>query len=266
MKTGKKKLSMMIGLALLAISSVCACTKSSAKPSPSDEEKPTIVLVHGAWADGSSWSKVIPILQKNGYRVIAVQNPLTSLDDDVAAVNRAFDGIKGKIVLVGHSWGGVVISAAGNNAKVKSLVYVAAFALDPNQSVEESNKAVKDRNINVPGVGVPVITDGFIRLTDEIVLSNFAQDLPKEEALVLAATQGPFGESTLKAKVADPAWKHKPNYFVVADQDRIIGTIVETEMAKKINAVTIHVPTSHVAMLASPQKVADLIIKAATDK
>jgi pimeloyl-ACP methyl ester carboxylesterase len=232
------------------------------------QDKPTIVLVHGAFADGSSWNKVIPILQKKGYNVIAVQNPLTSLNDDVAFVERALSEVKGKVVLVGHSWGGVVITQAGNNEKVQSLVYVAAFAPDEGQSIEDISKdAHQVRKIPAPpGLADPIITDGFIRMREEDVLANFAQDLPKTEARIIAAGQGRFHVSTLSAKVSNPAWKNKPSFFVVADNDHIISPQVEREMAKRINAVTYHVPTSHVAMLAKPEIIADVIFRAAGEK
>lgn len=232
------------------------------------EDKPVIVLVHGAFADGSSWNKVIPILQKKGYQTIAVQNPLTSLADDVAFVERALAEVPGKVVLVGHSWGGVVITQAGNNEKVKSLVYVAAFAPDEGQSVESINKDAHEvRKIpNVPGLANPIISDGFIRLKEEDVINHFAQDLPRQEARLIAAGQGRFHTSTLTAKVSNPAWKNKPSFFVVSDNDHIISPLVEAEMAKNIKAITYHLPTSHVAMLSKPEKVAEVILKAATDQ
>jgi len=231
-------------------------------------DKPTIVLVHGAFADGSSWNKVIPILQQNGYQTIAVQNPLTSLDDDVTFVNRALAEVKGKVVLVGHSWGGVVITRAGNNDKVQSLVYVAAYAPDEGESIESINKdAFEVRKLpNVPGLTDPVVEDGFIRLKEETVVNHFAQDLPAQEAKLIAAGQGRFHVSTLSAKMTQPAWKNKPSFYVVSDNDHIISPQVESEMAKRINATTYHLPTSHVAMLAKPQQVAEVILKAAGGK
>ncbi|MCF2446602.1 alpha/beta hydrolase [Dyadobacter sp. CY345] len=232
------------------------------------EEKPTIILVHGAFADGSSWNKVIPILQKQGFQVIAVQNPLTSLNDDVAFVNRAITEAKGNVVLVGHSWGGAVITQAGNDERVKALVYVAAYAPDEGQSLESiSKEAYEVRKIpNVPGFSDPVITDGYIRLKEETIVKHFAQDLPKQEAMVLAAGQGRFHVSTLGAKISNPAWKNKPSFYIVSDNDQVIAPQLETEMAAKIHATVYHLPASHVALLSKPEKVAEVIIKAAGTK
>ena len=235
------------------------------KPVLPDEEKPTIILVHGAFADGSSWNKVIPILQKKGYQAIAVQNPLTSLSDDVAAVERAISEVKGKVVLVGHSWGGAVITQAGNNDKVKSLVYVAAYAPSEGQSIDSiGREAYGERKVpNVPGFNDPVITDGYIRLKEEAIIKYFAQDLPLQEAKNIAAGQGRFHVSTLTAKITVPAWKDKPSFFVIADHDQIISPQVESEMAKKIHATTYHIPASHVVMLSKPAEVAEVIVNAA---
>ena len=234
----------------------------------SNTEKPTIVLVHGAFADGSSWNKVIPILQQKGYKTIAVQNPLTSLSDDVAFVERALAEVQGNVVLVGHSWGGVVITQAGNNEKVKSLVYVAAYAPGEGQSIESISKDAHEvRKIpNVPGLADPVISDGYIRLKEEAVIKHFAQDLPEQEARLIAAGQGRFHTSTISAKISNPAWKNKPSFFIVAENDHIISPQVEGEMAKNIRATTFHLPTSHVAMLSKPAQVAEVIIKAAGGK
>lgn len=238
---------------------------SQQNQSSKDEDKPTIVLVHGAFADGSSWNKVIPILQAKGYKTIAVQNPLTSLNDDVAFVERALAEVTGKVVLVGHSWGGVVITQAGNNDKVKSLVYVAAYAPGEGQSIESISKdAFEVRKLpNVPGLADPIITDGYIRLKDDAVINHFAQDLSLGEAKLIAAGQGRFHVSTIAAKVSNPAWKNKPSFFIVSDNDHIISPQVEAEMAKNIHATTFHLPTSHVAMLSKPEEVAKVILQAA---
>ena len=238
------------------------------KPELDQEEKATIVLVHGAFADGSSWNKVIQILQEKGYQAIAVQNPLSSLKDDVAAVERAISEVKGKVVLVGHSWGGAVITEAGNNEKVKALVYVAAYAPGEGQSIDSiSREAYAERKVpNVPGFSDPVITDGYIRLKEETIIKYFAQDLPLQEAKNLAAVQGRFHVSTLTANISHPAWKNKPSSFIVADNDLIISPQLEAEMAKKINATTYHIPGSHVVMLSKPTEVAEVIINASRAK
>ena len=252
----------LIGMSLCVISFTRAPQRAISSRA---EDKPTIVLVHGAFADGSSWNRVIPLLQEKGYRAIAVQNPLTSLGDDVAFVERAIAEAPGKVILVGHSWGGVVITQAGNNEKVKSLVYVAAYAPDEGQSVESISKDAHGvRKIpNVPGLADPVVSDGYIRLKEETVINHFAQDVPRQEARVLAAGQGRFHVSTISAKVSNPAWKNKPSYYIVSDNDHMISPQLESEMAKNIHATTYHLPASHVAMLSKPEKVAEVILKAA---
>ncbi|MET0463373.1 MAG: alpha/beta hydrolase [Chitinophagaceae bacterium] len=240
------------------------------KPSTTQDPagKPTIVLVHGAFADGSSWNKVIPILQKKGYQTISVQNPLTSLSDDVAFTERALAEVQGDVILVGHSWGGVVITEAGNAEKVKALVYVAAYAPDAGQSIESLSKDAHEvRKVpGVPGLSDPVVTDGYIRLKEETVVRYFAQDLPPQEAKNIAAVQGRFHVSTLGAKITKPAWKNKPSYYIVSDNDQIISPQLEKEMAKNIGAITTHLPASHVSMLSKPEEVAKVILKAAGEK
>jgi len=266
MKTTISKLSSMSVSALMMLLLANALPGvAQQKPVLNQSEKPTIILVHGAFADGSSWNKVIPILQKRGYQAIAVQNPLTSLGDDVAAVERAISEVKGKVILVGHSWGGAVITQAGNNDKVKALVYVAAYAPSEGQSIDSiSREAYAERKVpNVPGFNDPVITDGYIRLKEDAIIKYFAQDLPLQEAKNIAAGQGRFHVSTLTAKITVPAWKSKPSFYVVADNDQIISPQVEAEMAKKIHATTSHIPASHVVMLSKPAEVAEVIFKAA---
>jgi pimeloyl-ACP methyl ester carboxylesterase len=254
---------------LLMISPIQSFSEPAHRKAVSGEDdKPTIILVHGAFADGSSWNKVIPILQKQGYKTIAVQNPLTSLNDDVAFVDRAIAEVTGSIVLVGHSWGGAVITQAGNNDRVKALVYVAAYAPDEGESLESISKdAYETRKIpNVPGFADPVIADGFIRLKEETIVKHFAQDLPQQDAMVLAAGQGRFHVSTLGAKISNPAWKNKPSFYIVSDNDHVISPQLETEMAAKIHATVFHLPASHVAMLSKPEKVAEVILEAAAGK
>ena len=256
------------GAGLLLLSSG-GFSQSASQSRPSDaDSKPTIILVHGAFADGSSWNKVIPILQKKGYQTIAVQNPLTSLSDDVAFVNRALAEATGSVVLVGHSWGGTVITQAGNNEKVKALVYVAAYAPDEGQSLESISKdAYETRKIpNVAGFADPVVLDGYIRLKEETIVKHFAQDLPEQEARVLSAGQGRFHVSTLGAKISNPAWKTKPSFYIVSDNDHVIAPQLETEMAAKIKATVFHLPASHVVMLSQPEKVAEVIINATAAK
>jgi pimeloyl-ACP methyl ester carboxylesterase len=234
----------------------------AALPVAADAPKPAVrnvVLVHGAWADGSSWAKVIPLLEAAGLRVVAVQNPLTSLQDDVAAVQRAIALQDGPVLLVGHSYGGAVITEAGTDPKVAGLVYVAAFAPDAGQAVGELGKEFPP----APG-GAEIRPDasGFLMMTPKGIEENFAQDLPKTERKILAATQGPTNGAAFGAKLANAAWKTKPTWYVVAANDRMIARDLERQFAKTMKAKTITVPSSHVPMLSHAQQVAKLIIEA----
>ena len=224
------------------------------------KQQTTVVLVHGAFADGSSWDRVIPLLQAKGLKVVAVQNPLTSLADDVAATNRAVDGQSGPVILVGHSWGGTVITEAGANDKVAALVYVAAFAPDAGQS---SNDLGKD---GPPPPGLANIrpdSAGFLSLTPESVARDFAQDLPAAQTAVMAVTQGPISGKNFDERVTNAAWKSKPSWYIVAEKDRMIQPDLERALAKKINARTTALPTGHVPMLSRPNDVATVILAAA---
>jgi pimeloyl-ACP methyl ester carboxylesterase len=194
-----------------------------------------VILVHGAWADGSSWSKVIPLLL-DGLRVSAVQLPLTFLKDDVATVKRAIALEDGPIILVGHSYGGVVITEAGDDPKVAGLVYIAAFAPDVGQSVGSLGASVEP----VPmGAEVRPDAQGFLKLTEAGVKNDFAQDLSPTEKDVLFAAQAPTAASAFGENVSAAAWKTKPSWYLVANQDRAIQPSLERAMAKTIKAKTI---------------------------
>lgn len=219
-----------------------------------------VVLVHGTWADGSSWSKVIPLLEAKGLHVLAVQNPLTSLGDDVAATQRAIELQDGPVLLVGHSWGGVVVTQAGNHDKVAGLVYVAAVAPDEGQSfldVVQTAPATPGNDQIRPDAY------GFVSMSPQGIFEDFAQDLPEAEQKLILATQGPQAFTALTEKITKAAWKHKPSWFVVAANDRMINPDLERTLAKKLNATTVEVSTSHVAMLAQPEAVAAVILEAA---
>jgi pimeloyl-ACP methyl ester carboxylesterase len=220
----------------------------------------TVVLVHGAWADGSSWDKVIPLLQARGLKVVAVQNPLTSLADDVAATKRAIDDQPGPVILVGHSWAGTVITQAGDDAKVAALVFVAAFAPDEGQSTAD---LVKDLPPPPGSASIHPDAAGFLWVTPQGVARDFAPDLPAAQTRVMAATQGPISSKTFEERVSTAAWKTKPSWFIVAEKDRMIQPDLERAMAKKIKATTTSLPTSHVAMLSRPKDVAAVILRAA---
>ena len=219
-----------------------------------------IVLVHGAFADGSSWSKVIAQLQAKGYNVIAVQNPLTSLHDDAAAARRVIAQMDGPVLLVAHSYGGMVISEAGNDPKVAGLLYVAAL-------VPEEGQNANDVNAAMPTTGVEkkfqVSPEGFVSLSLKAVEENFVPDASPEERKIIYATQVPLHASAGEEKVLNPAWKTKPSWFIVAAQDKVINPDLERYKAKLIKATTIELKSGHVPMVTQPNKVADFIISAA---
>ena len=219
-----------------------------------------IVIVHGAWADGSSWSKVIPLLQAKGLHVVAVQNPLTSLADDVAATKRAIALQDGPVLLVGHSYGGAVITEAGNDPKVVGLVYVAAFAPSEGQSV-----ASVSRPFPSPPLFSEVQADaeGFLTVTAKGIAEDFAQDLPDKEKQVLTATQAPTAAVVFEGTITTAAWKTKPSWCVIASNDRAVPPELQKAEAAAMKATSITVPSSHVPMLSHPKEVADLIEQAA---
>ena len=219
-----------------------------------------VVLVHGAWADGSSWAKVIPILQKAGLNVVAVQNPLTSWSEDIDATRRAIALQDGPVILVGHSYGGAVISDVGADPKVVGLVYVAAFAPQVGEALGDLGKEFPP----APG-GAEIRPDpsGFLTMTTKGIFENFAQDLPVREKKLIAATQGATNGALFGAKTANAAWKTKPTWYVVAAYDRMIQPDLERKFAKAMKATTITLPSSHVPMLSHPSEVAKLIIQAA---
>jgi len=219
-----------------------------------------IVMVHGAWADGSSWSKVIPLLQAKGLHVVAVQNPLTSLADDVAATKRAIALQDGPVLLVGHSYGGAVITEAGNDPKVVGLVYVAAFAPSDGQSVASVAKPFPQPPLFSE---VRAGAEGFLTVTPKGVAEDFAQDLPGSEKQILTATQGSTAAAVFKATITIAAWKTKPSWSVIASHDRAVPPELERAEAAAMNATSITVPSSHLVMLSHPKEVADLIEQAA---
>ena len=218
-----------------------------------------VVLVHGAWADGSSWSKVIPRLEQHGLNVVAVQLPMTSVADDVATTERALALQNGPVLLAGHSYGGVVITEAGSDAKVAGLLYVAAYAPDEGQS------AMTLAYANPTPIDAEITADssGFLKLTPKGIAEDFAPDLSDVEKRNLTATQGPWAFVAFSTPVTAPAWKNKPTWFVIAVNDRVISHQLEETEAFNMHARTLTLPTSHVAMLAEPEKVAQFIFEAA---
>lgn len=260
MKTAHTRLASAL---LLSLAMPLAAIAGTAATTPAAEPAKTtasVVLVHGAFADGSSWNKVIPLLQAKGLKVVAVQNPLTSLEDDVEAAHRAIDAQDGPVVLVGHSWGGSVITQAGGNDKVKALVYVAAFAPSLNQAPVVDLQAYP-----TPSGASHFIQDkdGFLTLSPQSIATEFAQDVSPEEANLIAVTQGPVRGANFEQKVSIAAWTTKPSWYIVADQDRMIHPDAQRGLAKKIDAKTVTLHSSHVPMLSNPQAVADAIAEAA---
>jgi pimeloyl-ACP methyl ester carboxylesterase len=223
--------------------------------------KPTIVLVHGAFADGSSWARVIPILENDGYAVIAVQNPLTSLADDVATTKRVIEAQKGPVVAVGHSYGGAVITAAAaGRSNVKALVYVAAFAPDAGEVLEAPGKKFAP-----PALSSALVPDaaGFLYIDRAKFHDAFCKDVPTADARVMAATQKPVNGSVFTASVPGGAWKTIPSWYIVASQDRAINPELERFYAKRIGATTTEIKSSHVPFLSHPKEVANVIEAAA---
>jgi pimeloyl-ACP methyl ester carboxylesterase len=245
--------------ALLCAGAALHSLQASAQGSAAQEIK-NVLLVHGAFADGSSWAKVIAPLQAKGYHVVAVQIPLTSLADDVAAVGRAIKLETGPVLLVGHSYGGVVITEAGNDPKVAGLVYVAAYALDTGESILSVSKAGPAAPLNGE---IRPDSAGFLKVTDKGIQEDFAQDLPLKERQVLAATQVPVALSAMGGQVTQPAWKSKPSWFIIASSDRAIPPQYEQMMAARMKATTTSAPSSHVVMLSQPLAVVSTIEKAA---
>lgn len=225
----------------------------------STSPKPTVILVHGAWADGSSWQKVIPLLLKEEIPVIAVQNPTSSLADDAAATRRIMNSVEGPIVLVGHSWGGAVITEAGSDPKVKALVYVAAFAPKARETVGEQ----VGRYPAPPGLS-QIRNDGagYLTLSEEGWMNDVGQDLPKEEARVLCVLQPPLAAGTFGDKVTEAAWVSRPTWYIVSTEDRVVSVELERELAAAMGATTTELAASHLSLLSMPEAVTSVILDA----
>ena len=218
-----------------------------------------VVLVHGLYADGSSWIDVIPYLQRAGLQVTAVQNPLTSLADDVAATRRALALQDGPTVLVGHSFAGTIISEAGNDPKVSALVYVAARAPDAG----EDFGALAAKFPKPPASAGVVKANGFFWLSEASFLRDFAGDLDPARARALYAVQGRGADTLPNTKTTTAAWRAKPTWYQVSTEDRTINPEFERFLAKRMNATTIELASSHVSLVSHPKEIADLILLAA---
>ncbi len=219
-----------------------------------------VILVHGAWADGSSWSRVIPLLSDKGMPVTAVQLPLTSFDADVAAVRRAIALAEGEVILVGHSYAGAVIGEAGNADKVKRLVYIDAFAPDTGESVASLFAGFSDAPLNSE---IRPDAEGFLSLTSRGIGTLFAQDVDAASQAILHATQGPVNGAALGGTLTAAAWHSRPVFYLIGENDLAILPAEQEWMATRMNATIHRVASSHVPMLSHPQVVADFIALAA---
>jgi pimeloyl-ACP methyl ester carboxylesterase len=222
----------------------------------------SIVLVHGGFVDGSGWQGVYSILKKDGYRVSIVQNPTISLGDDVAVTKRTLAMQPGPVILVGHSYGGVVITEAGNDSKVAGLVYIAAFAPDKGESV---STLIKDPP---PGAAVPPILppqDGFLFLDNAKFAASFASDVDAQTSQFMADSQVPWGLEALNGAVSEPAWRSKPSWYLVATDDRMIPPPAQQAMSKRAGSAVVEVKGSHAVYVSQPAAVAALIKRAALE-
>ena len=259
MKTNRKfSITFLICLGLAAVVPSITAFDSDTLP------KPSIVLVHGAFADGSGWSSVISLLEKDGYNVIAVQNPLTSLADDAATTKRVIEAQKGSVVLVGHSYGGAVITvAATGSANVKALVYIAAFAPDAGDSLGSLLKSMPPSDI-----GPALVPDaaGFLYIDRTKFHDVFCKDASPTAARIMAATQKPIFGPIFETLCPSAAWKTIPSWYLVASEDHAINPDLERFMAKRIGATTFEIKSSHVAFITHPKEVTKIIEAAATAK
>ena len=249
----------------LATTGAIAMTPTSQAASPAQTPNGTknVVLVHGGFVDGSGWNKVYRILKNDGYNVTIVQNPTNSLADDVAVTKRAIAQQDGPVVLVGHSYGGVVVSEAGTDPKVDSVVYIAAFAPDKGESVQSliANPP--------PGASVPPILppqDGYLFLDRAKFAAAFAGDVSPDEATFMADSQVPWGVEALAGAVTNPAWKSKPSWYLVATEDHMIPPPAQQMMAKRAGSTVVEVPGSHAIYVSQPEAVAKVIEQAAQRK
>ncbi|HKI01134.1 MAG TPA: alpha/beta hydrolase [Thermoanaerobaculia bacterium] len=255
-----------ISLAGLIIAGLAGTGTLRAQSSPASAVqpsavKPTIVLVHGAFADGTGWQHVIPLLERDGYTVIAVQNPLASLAGDVETTKRVLDAQEGPVVAVGHSYGGAVITgAAAGSANVKALVYIAAFAPDAGEPIGAYNEKYPSEL----GTALKPDAAGFIYIDRARFRDLFARDVSAKEASVMAAAQKPIIGSAFGSSVEQAAWKTIPSWYLVAQEDRAINPELERFYAKRMGAKTTEIKASHVPFISHPAEVARLIEQAAS--
>jgi pimeloyl-ACP methyl ester carboxylesterase len=225
-----------------------------------DSPVKNVVLVHGGFVDGSGWQGVHDILRNDGFNVSVVQNPTLTLEGDVTATRRILDAQDGPVILVGHSYGGAVISEAGNHEKVAGLVYITAFALDKGESV---NTMIADppRGAPVPPILPP--QDGFLFLDRDKFAESFAADLPAEQAAFMADSQVPWGVDALSGAVSQPAWRVKPSWYLIATDDRMIPPPAQRAMSERAGSVVVETSGSHSVYVSKPAEVASLVEQAA---
>jgi pimeloyl-ACP methyl ester carboxylesterase len=248
-------------LTVIVLSLISAISVGPLAQAPAGKpvEARNAVLVHGAWADGSSWSEVIPLLQAAGLHVTAVQNPLTSLDDSVAATRRALALQAGPTVLVAHSWGGTVITEVGTDPKVSALVYVAARAPDAG----EDFVALSGRFPTMPLRAGVQEHDGFTIISEEAFLKYFANGISTERAKVLYAVQQPAATSLFSGRTTAAGWHTKPTWYAVSRQDETISPDLERYLAHRMKAQTVELDAGHLSLVSHPREIADLILAAA---
>lgn len=225
-----------------------------------DSTAVTIVLVHGGFVDGSGWEEVYKILKKDGYNVSIVQNPTISLADDVAVTKRVLATQLGQVILVGHSYGGAVITEAGNDPKVAGLVYIAAFAPDKGESV---SSLIKDPPPDVPVPPILPPVDGYLFLDKKKFAASFAGDVDAEKAGFMAESQVPWGLEALSGAISEPAWKTKPSWYLVATEDKMIPPPAQRLMSKRAGSTVVEVAGSHAIYVSQPKAVAGFISTAA---
>lgn len=257
-----RKLTVLMAATGLAVSTGAGSAATAAEAAAAASRQVTVVLVHGAWADGSTWNEVVPLLQAKGLQVVAVQNPLSGLADDVAATQRAIDRQPGKVLLVGHSWGGVVITEAGRHDKVAGLVYVAAFAPADGESVNDM-LADKDQPPPPGLAGIEPDAHGYLWMSTKNFGEHFAQDLPAAKTGLMAVGQKPIAARSFGDKVSVAAWRSRPSWYVLAAQDHMIPPPAQEGMAKRAGATVTRLDSSHVAMVRWPADVAAVIVAAA---
>jgi len=264
------KMNAVLGICMpvVCVAALVGCANAQAKPgsggppanAPPTGPRPSVVLVHGNFVDGAGWKGVYRILARDGYPVSIVQNPTVSLADDVAATQRVIGAQSGPVLLVGHSYGGAVISEAGNDPKVAGLVFITAFAPDKGESVQTliGNPP--------PGAGPPILPpqDGFLLLDRSKFAAAFAADVNADEAAFMAASQVPAGVGSLSGAVTTPAWRTKPSWYLVATADKMIPPVAQQSMAKRAGATVTEAEGSHAIFVSRPDVVASIIEQAAT--